>query len=230
MTKRSGRNCLANGVRYETRILQLLSGLTWNQHPIATTSGKTGGASRLNDVVVMINGKRIAFEVKNKNSFEGGGRVLKKDPRTDEPLKMPAGMFGNENEHVPWEGRTPCFLKGDKSIETWGAEKTCFRDEYLPAGTDAVRLYYNEKGADYIQVEGKGLYHTGNDTLLLGVPPFQCPTRIRIRCKQHASSTLPSSVQASLVFDRKRLTASSYDLETRLPACLRHRREDEDLG
>lgn len=229
MTKRSGRKCLANGVRYENRILQILSGFDWNQHPIIITSHITGGSSRLNDVVVMVNGRRIAFEVKNKNSFEGGSKVLKKDG-TDGSLMLPSGLFGNEDGHVPWGGRTPSFIDGDKSIETWEKEKPFFRAEYRPISMDAVRLYYKQKGSDYIQVEGKGLYHTGDDPLTLGVPLFKCLTKIRIRCKQHTSSTLPSSVQASLVFDRKRLTKSTHDLESRLPPCLRHRWKDENLG
>lgn len=219
--KRSGRNCLANGIRYERRVLLMLSETAWREHPIVTKS-RTGGATRLNDIVVVVDGKKVVFEVKNKNSFEGGGRVLKD---ADGSLTMPIGLLGNEVEYTPWKGRIPSFLRGDKNIERWKVEKPYFRDEYRPVSIDAMRLYYKEKGVDYIQIEGKGLYHTGNDPLVLGVPPFSCFSRIRIRCKQHTSSTLPGSVQASLVFSRKRLVASPYDLES----CLR-RRKNEDLG
>lgn len=223
--KRSGGSCLANGTKYERHILQLLSETAWNHHPIATPN-KTGGATRLHDIVVVVNSRRVAFEVKSKNSFEGGGKTLRPANGT---IKIPIGFLGSNKEHTCWEGKVPSFLNGDKSTETWKTEKTLFRAEYRPVSADAVRLYYKEKGTDYIQIQGKGLYHTGDDPLMLGVPAFQCPTRIRIRCKQHSSSTLPGSVQASLVFDRRRLMASPHDLETRLPLCLR-RREDEDLG
>jgi hypothetical protein len=103
-------------------------------------------------------------------------------------------------DYVPFKGNVPSFVNGDKSFETWVNEKHNFKGEYIPVRDDAVTQYYANKGSKYIYIESKGMYHTGEDPCKFGVPLFLASTRIRIRCKQHGSSSVPGSVMASLVF------------------------------
>jgi hypothetical protein len=77
---------------------------------------------------------------------------------------------------------------------------------------------YRAKGAHYIHVRGKGIYHTGEDPMGWGVPMFVTPCKLRIRAKQHGSGSVPQDVQVSLTYDNK-LAPSPYDFMdlTRLP-------------
>jgi len=180
------------GRSYEIRVRN-----AFRQRGIETLD-QTAGATKANDVTIIVDGVHHGVEVKTKNAFEGGqGTFQFRDGR----LTMNDPFFRSLiNNHVPFEGRIPSFLRGDKTFETWIAEKRNFKPSYIPVGDDAVTRYYANKGSTYIYIETKGLYHTGKDLCLLGVPEFQGKTRVRIRCKQHGSSSVPGSVMASLVF------------------------------
>lgn len=206
---------LHSGVSYENKILNILCRLLYAGSPICNI-GKTGGSTTNPDLQLIINNNKINIEIKNNGGFEGGGKSMK---IINNKLMCPKGTLHYDilGETIPWSGRIPSFMKGDKTIHTWKIEKSSFRDEYHRISSDVISSYYKSKGVHYIQIEGKGLYHTGNDILSLGVPLFECRSRIRIRCKQHRSTSMPSSVQAVFKFDRISLHKSNYDIENKLP-------------
>ena len=210
-----GKKCLQNGISYEQKILLKLSMISYKNYPIQIQH-KSGGATMNADIQLQVGDILIQIEAKNKGAFEGGGKTMKLH---NGRLSCPNGSIHSIilDGYTPWSGRIPSFLKGDKSLRTWNCEKFFFRDEYRRIAPDVISQYYYKKNIHYIQVEGKGLYHTGNDILQLGVPLFECRARLRIRCKQHSSSSMPSSVQASFTFDRRSLDTSPYDIESNLP-------------
>jgi hypothetical protein len=180
------------GRSYEIRVRN-----AFRQRGIETLD-QTAGATKANDVTIIVNGEHYGVEVKTKNAAEGGQRAFQ---FRDDRLVMDDSFFGSLiNNHVPFEGRIPSFLRGDKTFETWIAEKCHFEGEYIPVGDDAVSRYYANKGSTYIYIQNMGLYHTGEDPGLFGIPEFRGKTRVRIRCKQHGKSSVPGSVMASLVF------------------------------
>lgn len=216
-TKGHGKTCLHNGISYEHQIITKLCGLLYDGLPIQNITGKTGGSTTNPDVPLQIGNNKVNIEAKNKGGFEAGGKSMK---IINNKLKCPDGTLHSDvlNGRTPWSGRIPSFMTGDKSLHTWNREKQNFRDEYYRILPNVISAYYKSKSIDYIQVEGKGLYHTGNDILYLGVPLFECRARIRIRCKQHGSTSMPSSVQAVFTFDKRSLETSKYDIDNRLPS------------
>jgi hypothetical protein len=162
------------------------------------TLDQTAGSTNAHDVVIVHDGQQYGVEVKSKNATEGGQKMFQ---FRDGCLCMDDEYFKSLiGDYVPFKGEVPSFLKGDKSFETWVNEKHNFKGEYIPVGNNAVTRYYENKGSKYIYIESKGMYHTGEDPCQFGVPLFLSNTRIRIRCKQHGSSSVPGSVMASLVF------------------------------
>lgn len=164
------------------------------------------------DTVLTLPGMRpIVLELKENKASEGGGSNLvyhdghyarPKNPVVDR--YYPAG-------YQPWEGRAPSCLVDDKSPETWAREKDSFPGLYLEVSNTAVSEYYRTKGADYIHVRGKGIYHTGEDPMRWGVPMFTPPCRIRIRAKQHHGTSVPQDVQVCFNFRSQELETSPYD-------------------
>lgn len=215
--KGHGKTSLHNGMSYERQIMTKLCGLSYDGSPIRTITDRTGGSTPNPDIQLYMGNIQIRIEIKNKNGFEGGGKAMK---IINNQLKCPDGTLHNDvlDGRTPWSGNIPSFLKGDKSLHTWYREKQNFRDEYYRILPNVISVYYKSKGVDYIQVEGKGLYHTGNDVLCLGVPLFECRARIRIRCKQHGKTPMPSSVQAVFTFDQRSLEMSTYDIDNKLPS------------
>jgi hypothetical protein len=128
--------------------------------------------------------------------------------------------------HVPFEGRVPRYLS-DRTDAVWNEERSEYKEERIPCSSDAVASYYAVKGVSYIQVEGKGLYHTGVDTLHVGVPVFNSKTAVRIRVKKHKSAPLSLSVQASIVFDTTSLVPSVCNLDHSIPDVFR---QNNNLG
>lgn len=196
-TRKSGMSFAAKqGKKYENVIRDILEGFGEKVLPTAGSSGRP-------DVTIVRGDSRVSFEAKSGNASEAGQQKI--------PLVNGHLEFKNE---IMWEGRVPAFLKGDKTKETWLAEKMNFGTKYVPIeDRSIVSKYYKDKGSAYIQVQHKGLYHTGEDILNLGVPLFEADTKWRVRCKQHTGSSVPGSVMASLVFDRDSLKKSNKNLE-----------------
>jgi len=181
-----------NGKNCEVRVRNM-----FRQRGIDTLD-QTAGSTNAQDVVLVVRGQRYGVEVKSKNASEGGQKMFQ---YVEDRLVLDDEFFSSLiGDYVPFKGKVPSFLKGDKTIETWIVEKGMFKGEYVSVEDDAVTRYYAKKGSSYIFIESKGLYHTGEDPCEFGVPEFRGVTRMRIRCKQHGKSSVPGSVMASLVF------------------------------
>ena len=173
----------------------------------------------------------IGLEIKTCGAVEAGQRSFKltteRDPR-QRRLVIPDNAQNQIHRYCipcgfqPFKGRVPSFMLGDRSLKTWRAEKRHFRSEYIAIPeTDVIARYYRRKGSDYIQIQNLGLFHTGSDPCGFGVPLFACAIRMRVRCKQHGSISVPSSVLAALeIVDRAKLAPSPYCLESRPPPAL----------
>jgi len=214
--KSRGGSSLKKGTAYEDVIRALLSECTYNDAAI-DVAGKTAGAGHGQDVQFKVADISVNVECKDKGAFEGGGKTYKNVENT---LVFPEECLHKTllEGYIPFGGRVPSFLKGDKTLATWETEKTMFKDEHTDVPDTTVADYYRYKGIHYIQFEKKGLYTTGLDILELGVPLFKCETRIRIRCKRHGSSTMPGSVQAAFVYTKKSIIPSPVDFQKILPS------------
>ena len=213
--KSRGGASLKKGTAYEDVIRELLAKYTYNELVI-DVAGKTAGAGHGQDVQFIVADITVNVECKDKGAFEGGGKTYKNVENT---LVFPEECLHKTllEGYIPFGGRVPSFLKGDKTLATWETEKTMFKDEHRDVPDTTVADYYRSKGIHYIQFEKKGLYTTGHDILELGVPLFKCETRIRIRCKRHGSSTMPGSVQAAFVYTKKSIIPSPVDFQKKLP-------------
>jgi hypothetical protein len=221
--KSKGKQATVQGNTYEEKIAKRLSELKYDKKEILVDSITAKSDSSKNDISFKIDKVDTLFfvECKNKGSFEGGGKRFK---LVDNKLIIPEECIHKSLliDYIPFKGEIPSFLKGDKNMKKWKEEKINFKDEYIRVASDTINEYYQKKGVHYIQIENYGLYHTKEDILKLGTIKFEVSTKIRIRCKQHSSSSLPSSVQASFVFSRKYMNESPVDLcvEEKLPKIL----------
>jgi len=129
-----------------------------------------------------------------------------------------------------FSGKTPTFLEHPVTHSEWTAikkETPEFKDTYISCGDNTISQLYKAKGCQYIQVDGKGLYHTGEDTCDFGVPYFECPQQVRIRLKVHTRSNKKGHMCLSVMAAAqpkklKDLKASTYSLDAaaKLPPSL----------
>lgn len=226
-TLRRGGACLQNGLQYEKKVADALSTYVYHGTPLQVHA-TTAGASKDSDVRFTIGGASFSIEVKDKKAFEGGQKRMSPG---DHGLCIPEECLHKEclGSYIPFQGRIPSFLKGDKRPEQWAAEKHLFADEYIPVESKKVAEYYRRKGESYIQVEGKGLYHLGIDVLGCGVPEFDCETQLRIRCKCHKSTPMQRSIMSSFIYKKETLAPSPYDILTKPPPCFTRVAESESL-
>jgi len=121
-----------------------------------------------------------------------------------------------------FNGKTPTFLERSVTHEEWVAIKKAepdFNDQYIACEPTTIADLYKAKKCAYIQVDGKGLYHTGEDVCGFNVPYFTCAQRIRIRTKIHAtcnaagyaSLTVTAAAQPVCLKD---LVPSPFSLDT----------------
>jgi hypothetical protein len=208
-----------SGQAYERLVASRLSTLNFNNIPIQV-SQVTAGAGHSNDVSCVIIGTTIGIECKTKGGFEGGGRVMK---LVGDKLHLEDGIIKSLlGDHVPFGGSIPSFLRGDSSIETWNAEKELFKDDYINAPSYAIAEYYRLKGTHYIQIEGKGFYHTGIDVLDIGIPLFETQTKLRIRTSKHINrkTGVPRDVTIALCMNNRLLKKSPLCIMTKLEGSL----------
>jgi len=123
---------------------------------------------------------------------------------------------------VLYNGKTPPFLMRKITHADWLLAKAAepdFKDEYISCEQETISNLYKLKGCQYIQVSGKGLYHTGEDTCGFGVPYFKCTQRIRIRIKVHSRSGAGGFASLSITaaaqpVNLKEVVASPFSLDT----------------
>jgi hypothetical protein len=195
---RSGKDCLAKGIKYENEVfidlLRIFEKDGWSV-------GSPAGAKNVPDITMTRGAEKIPFECKTFNAFEGG----------QETLKLVNGHFEFRGE-ILWDGKVPACLT-DKNYDTYLKEKKPdFDDISIPTeDRSTVAKYYKNKGIYYISVEGRGLYHTGEDPLGLGVPLFEADTVWRIRLKYHSMTNY--SITASNEYVAKSLKRSNKNLQ-----------------
>jgi hypothetical protein len=208
-------SCLHNGMAYEAQISACLKRLNYKNQPIIV--GETAGSKGVCDIPIQIGNIKTGIEAKNLGAFEGGCKKLYPAAcgmQIQEEC-IHKSIIGNRQLYggaiLPWNA-------GKRSAEDWAAAEHIFKpDIYIDAPRQSIAEYYELKGANYIQVEGFGLYHTGNDVLVLGVPKFECDVKLRIRSTKHIKNKIPTDITAGLQFNRKTLTKSVYCLDTKLP-------------
>jgi len=215
MIKR-GANSFKAGMQFEGGLLEALKRTydVQNGDCLCAFDAVSARADEGIDVPFHFRGSLYGLEAKTLNASEGGQRkfILK-----DGALQLPDDDRAKIHKALLppnftlWEGRVPSFLKGDRTQETWDKEAPSFRDVYVNAETTTVADFYKKKGTHYIQIEGKGLYHTGEDPCNFGVPLFTCATRLRIRCKRHHGS-VPGTVMAALNYNKNTLPKSPFCL------------------
>ena len=200
-----GKNCLKNGVKYETACFEMLNSLMYDTFPIRAQ--KTAGSKNEVDIVCTTGDKSFGLEIKNKGAFEGGSKKL---------IETDRGMSINDDcIHKYVIGDNILYNKRIFSKKELDYFK---KDIYIDALPHTISQYYAKKGSQYIQIEKLGLYHTGDDILNLGVPFFTCEkTRLRIRSTKHRYT----DITAALQFDRKTITKSPYSIDGTLPPLLK---------
>jgi hypothetical protein len=204
------------GNRFEKHVAEQLLKLKHKGLPIEVLG--CAGASKGTDVRFRIGIQNYALEVKTKGAFEAG----------QTKFKVINGALSLPNEcllttlipgYIPFGGLIPPFLERRMTKDEWIAVKHLYPNEYtIMNSLDLVARYYNTQGSSYIQIEGYGLYKTSeDDPLELGVPIISCKAKVRVRCKEHASSPLSMSVNCSINYDKRSLVRSPYCLLSRLP-------------
>ena len=211
-----GKIAFLKGGKFENDLGKVLTNLydVQTNQPLLTDFTPGSAPAEEEDVIIGWRGKKIGIEAKNLGTSEGGQRAFQlKNDRLEIP-DLPRNRIHRTclpSGFLPFEGRIPSFKKGDLSRETWEKEWDLFRDQHIRCSPTAIADYYRMKGSSYIQIQGMGLYHTGDDICGWGVPLFKCPTRIRIRCKTHKGN-VPTTVQAALNYHRDRLEKSPFCL------------------
>jgi hypothetical protein len=117
-------------------------------------------------------------------------------------------------------GKTPTFLERRVTYPEWVEIKAAnpeFSDVYITCTPNTISDLYKAKGCAYIQVDGKGLFHTGVDVCGFGVPYFSCEQRVRIRLKVHGRKlgghALLSVMAAAQPVKLDTLAPSPYSLD-----------------
>ena len=221
-----GKNCFRNGKTYQTFIYNQLTHLRIDG--IVHTVKEVEGAKAGPDIVLItdIYPQTIGIEVKRKNAFEGGSQKMKWDPE-EKRLMFDVNTLHEQilGSQSIYDGINLPYYEGKKTYEDYLPAEPIFRKEiYIDISENTVSTYYQRSGVYYIQVEKKGLYHTGIDILNLNVPFFSCKQRLRIRTSKHRIKALdeknkriPTDVVGDINYDKKTLTLSPYSIDGNLP-------------
>tara|TARA_R110001592_G_scaffold51_2_gene285 strand:+ start:7807 stop:8640 length:834 start_codon:yes stop_codon:yes gene_type:complete len=182
------------GLAYEMVVHSVISKCLYKGELFCTQSVKDlGGSSSENDLKcnfgVNIEAKKYPnpdwtqIKLENCDGLNwvcGEGKRLHPEVRTEFARALPKGTLC-----TLWDGKVPSFAKNPITHDQWLEEKESFKDEYRTCESSQISSFYKKKGSAYIQVQKKGLFHTGKDVLDFGVPYFECPQRFRIRPKVH---------------------------------------------
>jgi hypothetical protein len=212
---RSVSKCLHNGMAYETQISNTLKRLQYRNQPIMV--GQTAGSKGVCDIPIQVGNIKTGIEAKNLGAFEGGCKKLYPTPSGMQILEECIHKSIIDN-HQLYGGAILPWNANKRTLAEWTAVEHIFKpDIYIDAPRQSIAEYYELKGANYIQVEGFGLYHTGHDVLSMGVPKFECDVKLRIRSTKHIKDGIPTDITAGLQFNRKTLAKSTFCLDTKLP-------------
>jgi len=198
-----GGQSLHNGKRAEETLSLRLRSLHYKGQQLQV--GASAGGGHGVDVPTVINGITVGFEVGTRGKFEGGGCTLR---AIDGQLVIPDSkplLRDLMGDYKPWDGVVPPLTQ------------IC-PDDRKPVPRDSVANYYRAKGAHYISLEGRGVYHTGEDVLNLGVPLFAAEgIFLRTRVTKHMKKGKPTDYTTALVFPPSYLPTSPYSFNGPLP-------------
>lgn len=218
-TKKSrGKQSFKSGNAYESKIHDIICRIF--SKPVNNETyvvGKIAGAKAGSDIKITSSNRTIGIEIKNKGGFEGGVKKLEYGKNR---LEIKEDSVHKEilGDICLYEGKNLPWYEGKKSVSAWNEVKSLFKkDIYLQASSDAISRYYKKIGTYYIQIEGYGLYHTGDDILQLGVPEFSCKICLRIRSTKHLKKGIPTDITAGLQYDKRTLPSSPFSLDGILP-------------
>ena len=222
-----GKNSFKNGKAYQSQIALKLNTVIINDlyYKVEEVSGAKSGPD------IIIKGTPhgdIGFEIKTRGAFEGGSSKMEYDNSQNRLVflnsKLHQHYLGNtqiyDGKNLPW-------YEGKRDIESYINVSNIFNKEIhinLPINT--VSEYYKNTRVHYIQVQGYGLYHTGNDILNLDVPHFECEQYLRIRTSKHKvkisnNIRIPTDVVGDINYNKKTLIKSNYDLDGKLPQSIK---------
>lgn len=228
-----GSQCSVSGAVYEEKIAAVCRQVK-SPHiaaPFCTTMvGCSAGSGA--DIDVKLNWKGfcdIGIEAKRPTpdwmqmkllKAENGSWVGVKNPKI--PVAAQRLFEQVIGQRVLYNGKTPQFLQRKITHADWLVAKAAepdFKDEYITCDEETISNLYRLKGCQYIQISGKGLYHTGVDTCGFGVPYFKCMQRIRIRIKVHSRSGAGGFASLSITaaaqpVNLKSVVASPYSLDS----------------
>ena len=206
----------ASGTTYEKETAATLKTLRYQECPILVW-GTAGSDKDAPDIDASLCDGPFKVEAKTKNAFEFGSKKFQyKNGRFELPNHPLIRAFFPP-DFQPYNGFVPSFLRGDASQDALCRDR---REQkalgnpldvsFLVDDPLAAARYYAAKGVNYVQIEGRGLYHTGSDPRNLGLPILEMQMRVRFRCKTHKSNS-GHSVQAQLNQVRPPVK-SPYDL------------------
>lgn len=236
-----GAQCSVSGTKYEQKIAAVCRKLKspFVTIPLCTCADNCLGGSGA-DIDVKLNWKAVSdigIEAKRptpdwmqmklvKNA--SGTWVATPNAKIPEAAQRIFEQIIGQNDL--YNGKTPPFLTRKITHADWlkaKADEPDFKDVYISCDSDTISTLYRLKGCQYIQVSGKGLYHTGVDTCDFGVPYFSCKQQIRIRIKVHTRSGAGGFASLSITAaaqptNLKGLAPSVYSLDsnTKAPASL----------
>lgn len=210
----------AAGKNYQTRVCENINKMECNGERF--TASEVEGAKAGPDITLKSH-SNIGIETKNKGAFEGGCKKMTYND-TEKRLEIPEDSIHKAilGDTIIYDGLNLPWYEGKKSKEEWDKVASVIKDFYIPANNDAISKYYREGGVAYIQIENKGLYHTGEDPLNLGVPYFSCEeTKLRIRSTKHKKNGICTDVTAALQYNKRRLVKSLFSLDGILPSSMK---------
>ena len=235
---RPGAGCSVSGHNYEKKIAAVCrqirsphSAIPLNTQREESLGGSTAG------IDIVLNWKSegdIGVEAKRPTPDWMQMCLERKDDRwigKAEHSKIPSACREQLNEllmHTTlFQGKLPPFMEKTMTHAEWVAIKTAdpdLKDHYIHnIPNTTIAELYRKKGCSYLQVDGKGLYHTGEDTCDFQVPLFECPQQLRIRIKIHKTNPFHASVTvAAQPVNLAALAPSPFSLDSleRLPASL----------
>ena len=213
-TKRRGAGCSASGNKYELDIAKICRQVRspYISIPLCTSEeSDLGGSGSGTDIPLNWKAERdVGCEAKHGSTPDWMQMSLKlaadgrrvSSQRAKIPLECRT-IFENiiENRTL-YGGKVPPFEERNITQEEWAIIKKNnpeFADTYILCDTNTISQLYKARGCVYIQIYGKGLFHTGEDPCNFDVPYFTCPQQIRIRTKVHQAKNSKGFMQLSVM-------------------------------
>ena len=212
-------NSFKSGKSYQHKIYLKLNYLFGNVDECLVEEVK--GAMAGSDVCLRYEGSTIGFECKNKGAFEGGSKKMYFD---NNRLKFPTNTIHQMivGDTLVYDGLNLPWYDNKRSLTDYEKVRSIFdKDIYIAAHDSSISNYYKVIGTHYIQIEGLGLYHTGDDILDTGADLFSCEVMLRIRSSKHKRNGIPTDVTGALQYNRLSIKKSKIDLDCKLPKYLK---------